>query len=341
MTAAQPIIETPAGELLTTAPTSIRRDTLRNILRQRAAVVGLAIMAFLVAVAIFAPVIAPYDPNVSMLDLGQPGVRGAPPCIHLLGCPEDQPQHLMGLDSNIRDEFSRVVFGARVSLQIGIVTVSLAIIVGALIGAVAGFAGGRTDDVLMRFMDIVLSFPSLILAILIVTVVGSGLYEAMLAIAIVSIPVYARVMRASVFSVRESDFVTASRALGESSRGILSRRVLPNAMTPLIVQGTLGIGVEAASEARAGRAAAPRGQGPSHDLPHPRRRRAGGRRHRLPGRSWGDHGSRRRVRMRQERHQPVDPEAGRQARRDRGRRGHLRRPGPVEAAGRHDAHVPR
>jgi peptide/nickel transport system permease protein len=242
MTAAQPIIETPAGELLTTAPTSIRRDTLRNILRQRAAVVGLAIMAFLVAVAIFAPVIAPYDPNVSMLDLGQPGVRGAPPCIHLLGCPEDQPQHLMGLDSNIRDEFSRVVFGARVSLQIGIVTVSLAIIVGALIGAVAGFAGGRTDDVLMRFMDIVLSFPSLILAILIVTVVGSGLYEAMLAIAIVSIPVYARVMRASVFSVRESDFVTASRALGESSRGILSRRVLPNAMTPLIVQGTLGIG---------------------------------------------------------------------------------------------------
>jgi ABC-type dipeptide/oligopeptide/nickel transport system permease subunit len=148
----------------------------------------------------------------------------------------------MGLDSNIRDEFSRVVFGARVSLQIGIVTVTFAIIVGALIGAVAGFAGGRTDDVLMRFMDIVLSFPSLILAILIVTVVGSGLYEAMLAIAIVSIPVYARVMRASVFSVRESDFVTASRALGESSRGILSRRVLPNAMTPLIVQGTLGIG---------------------------------------------------------------------------------------------------
>jgi ABC-type dipeptide/oligopeptide/nickel transport system permease subunit len=148
----------------------------------------------------------------------------------------------MGLDSNLRDTFSRVLHGSRVSLVIGIFTVGLAIVIGTTIGALAGYMSGTTDNVLMRLMDIVLSFPSLILAIAIVTVLGTGLTNAMMAIAIVSIPVYARVMRASVLSVRETDFVTASRALGESSGGILSRRILPNAMTPLIVAGTLGIG---------------------------------------------------------------------------------------------------
>lgn len=230
----------PSGRPIAAA--SLRRDTIRNVLRQRSAVVGLTILTFLLLIAILAPVIAPFPPNTSMLDLGLPGTRGAPPCIHLLGCPADQTQHLMGLDSNLRDQFSRVLFGARVSLLIGFVTVGVAIIIGTVIGAVAGYAGGWLDNVLMRIMDVVLSFPSLILAIAIVTVLGTGLVNAMLAIAIVSIPVYARVMRASVLSVREADFVTASRALGESSGGILSRRILPNALTPLIVQGTLGIG---------------------------------------------------------------------------------------------------
>lgn len=221
---------------------TLRRDTIRNILRQRSAVVGLVILGFLVAIALLADVIAPYRPNVAMLDLGLPGTRGDPPCIHLLGCPADQPQHFMGLDSNLRDELSRVIHGSRVSLQIGFVTVTFAIVVGTLIGAIAGYAGGKVEDVLMRLMDVVLSFPSLILAITIVTVLGTGLVNAMLAIGIVSIPVYARVMRASVLSVRETDFVIASRALGESPTGILTRRILPNALTPLIVQGTLGIG---------------------------------------------------------------------------------------------------
>lgn len=223
-------------------PSSLRRDTIRNILRQRTAVIGLLILGFLGLIALLAPFIAPYGPDDSMLKLGEEGTRGLPPCIHLLGCPADQPQHLMGLDSNVRDEFSRVIFGSRFSLLIGFVTVSFAIVFGTVIGAVAGFAGGWLDNVLMRIMDVVLSFPSLILAITIVTVLGTGLFNAMLAIGIVSIPVYARVMRASVLSVRENDFVTASRALGESSGGILTRRILPNALTPLIVQGTLGIG---------------------------------------------------------------------------------------------------
>ena len=224
------------------AASSLRRDTLRNILRQRSAVVGLVILGALLLIAILAPIIAPYDPNQSMLNLGEPGRRGDPPCIHALGCAADKPQHLMGLDSNLRDEFSRVLYGAQISLRIGFLTVGFAIVIGSFIGAIAGFAGGWVDNVLMRLMDIVLSFPSLILAIAIVTVLGPGLLNAQLAIGIVSIPIYARVMRASVLSVRETDFVTASRALGESSAGILSRRILPNALTPLIVQGTLGIG---------------------------------------------------------------------------------------------------
>ncbi len=222
---------------------SLRRDTARNVLRQRSAVIGLIILISLVIVAVFAPIIAPFDPYLSMLDAGETGVRrGQPPCIHILGCPADQPQHIMGLDSNLRDEFSRVVFGAQASLQIGILTVGVAILIGTVLGAIAGFAGGRTDNIVMRTLDVVLAFPALILAIAIVTVLGPGLYQAMIAIAIVSIPVYARVMRGSVISTREREYVTASRALGESSRGILSRRILPNSLTPLIVQGTLGIG---------------------------------------------------------------------------------------------------
>jgi ABC-type dipeptide/oligopeptide/nickel transport system permease subunit len=244
MTAAADPLPAAGPDALAGAPrSSLWRDTARNVLRQRSAVIGLTILTILVTIAIFAPLIAPFPPNTSMLDIpGELGRRGDAPCIHLLGCPADQTQHLMGLDSNLRDEFSRVVYGSRISLQVGFLTVGFAIVIGTLIGAIAGFTGGAVDNVLMRIMDVVLSFPSLILAIAIVTVIGRGLYEAMLAIGIVSIPVYARVMRASVLSVRETDFVTASRALGESPTGLLLRRILPNALTPLIVQATLGIG---------------------------------------------------------------------------------------------------
>jgi peptide/nickel transport system permease protein len=243
-TALNQLPEAMAAEAASHGPSSsLRKDTLRNILRQRSAIVGLIILAILFLTAIFAPLIATHDPIVSLRDLGETNItRGAPPCIHALGCPADKPQHLFGIDAVIRDEFSRVVYGARISLQVGFITVGFAIIIGSFIGAIAGFFGGWLDNVLMRIMDVVLSFPSLVLAIAIVTVLGPGLINAQLAIGIVAIPIYARVMRASVLSVREADFVTASRALGESSAGILSRRILPNALTPLIVQGTLGIG---------------------------------------------------------------------------------------------------
>jgi peptide/nickel transport system permease protein len=219
-----------------------QRATLRRILRERSALVGVSILAVLFSVALLADVIATHHPDLPMIGL-EPGVRPRmAPCVHLLGCPADQPQHYLGTDGNVRDVYSRLVHGSRQSLFIGFVTVLGAIVVGTFIGAIAGFVGGWADNVLMRLMDVLLAFPALLLALVIVTVLGRGLVNAMLAVAIVSIPVYARVTRSSVLSVREQDYVTAARALGDSSAGILVRRVMPNSITPLIVQATLGIG---------------------------------------------------------------------------------------------------
>ena len=219
---------------------SLFRVTLRSIFRQRSAIIGGTILIFLILVAIFAPLIAPYDPEEVLI--GKEDIRKRdPPCIHILGCPEDQPQHILGVDGNVRDEFSRVIFGTRVSLFIGFSTVGFAIIIGTLLGAIAGYIGGWVDNAIMRIMDVLLAFPSLLLAIAIVTVLGRGLQNALLAIAIVSIPRYARVIRGSVLSIKEQEFVSASKALGGGRAHILFRRILPNAIPPLIVQGTLGI----------------------------------------------------------------------------------------------------
>ncbi len=216
-------------------------DTLRNVVRRRSAIVGAILLALIVLLAIFAPLIATHDPATVLLGV-EDVKRRTPPCIHLLGCPADQPQHLMGIDGNVRDFFSRMVYGSRLSLQIGFTTVSFAIVVGGLlIGAVAGYAGGWVDNLLMRMMDVILAFPYLLLAIAIVTVLGPGLINALLAIGIVSIPIYARVVRSSVLSIKEADFVLADRAIGVPPARILFRHILPNALTPLIVQGTLGI----------------------------------------------------------------------------------------------------
>ncbi len=196
---------------------------------------------FFVFVAVLAPLIAPHDPQEDFL--GEPGASTrAAPCIHMLGCPEEYQEHWFGLDGNGRDLLSRVIYGTQISLVIGFVTVGVAIVIGATFGAIAGFAGGRVDTLIMRLMDVLLVFPALLLAIAIVTVVGKGLVNAALAIGLVAIPVYARIMRASVLTTREQDFVVASRALGESSTQLLLRRVLPNSMTAILVAGTLGIG---------------------------------------------------------------------------------------------------
>lgn len=221
-------------------PRSPTQDALRALIRTKSAVAGMVILAVLTFVAIFAPVLAPYDPNQVLIGIENVKKR-QPPCIHLLGCPADQPQHIMGLDGNVRDFFSRVLYGARISLVIGFTTVGFAILVGTLFGALAGFVGGWVDNAIMRFMDVLLAFPALLLAIAIVTVLGEGLINALLAIGIVSIPAYARVARASVLTVKEWDFVLADRAIGVPPGRILFRSILPHTLTPLIVQGTLGI----------------------------------------------------------------------------------------------------
>ena len=231
-----------ADTLATAKPASLWRDTLGSVLRQRSAVVGLIVLIVLISLAVFAPLIAPFDPDQTLLGVEQGVVKRSGPCVHLLGCPETQPQHILGTDGNFRDVLSRVLYGGRVSLLIGFAAVGFAIVIGTFIGAVAGYAGGWNDNVLMRFMDVLLAFPSLLLAIAIVTALGQSYLNALLAISIVAIPVYARLVRSSVLAAREADYVTASRALGESGFGILRRRIMPNAITPLIVQGTLGIG---------------------------------------------------------------------------------------------------
>jgi peptide/nickel transport system permease protein len=205
-------------------------------------VIGLTILGFLFAIALLADVISTHNPITPMLGIEPDAHTRNTPCIHLLGCPADQSQHLFGLDGNARDEYSRILYGARVSLTIGFITVGWSVVVGTLIGAIAGYVGGWTDNVLMRLMDLLLAFPALLLTIVVVTILGKGLNNAMLAVGIVSIPIYARVMRSSVLTIREQDYVTAARALGDSPMSILRRRVIPNAITPLIVQSTLGVG---------------------------------------------------------------------------------------------------
>ncbi|MGQ9833972.1 MAG: ABC transporter permease [Candidatus Villigracilaceae bacterium] len=228
------------AEALSLKSVSLWQTTLRRFFRRKSALVGLGMLCILVFIALTAEIIAPYDP-LEVLIGKEPVKMRQTPCIHLLGCPADQPQHIMGLDGNVRDQFSRLLYGARLSLMIGFSTVSFAIVIGTVLGAAAGYFGGWVDNVIMRVMDVLLAFPSLLLAIAIVTVLGPGLINALLAIGIVSIPAYARVVRASVLSVREMDYVSATRALGGSNFRILFNRILPNALTPLIVQGTLGI----------------------------------------------------------------------------------------------------
>jgi ABC-type dipeptide/oligopeptide/nickel transport system permease subunit len=212
-------------------------SALRRFVRHHSAQVGFVILGFMIFIAIFAPLLAPYGPTEVLKDVKP----RATPCIHALGCDGNQPEHIFGIDGNRRDMLSRVIFGSRLSLEIGVATVSFAIIVGTILGAVGGYMGGWTDNIIMRLMDVLLAFPGLLLSIAIVAVLGPGLINALLAISFVSIPVYARTVRASVLQVKEQDFVSASRALGASPLGILISHVLPNAITPIIVQATLGI----------------------------------------------------------------------------------------------------
>lgn len=228
------------SEQLLDKPTGLWRGAFKRLIRRRTGVAGLIIMSAVIFIALFAPLLAPFDPNQDFIGEGDSKRRDSP-CVHLFGCDEEKAQHIMGLDGNARDEFSRILYGARASLSVGFAAVSIAFTVGSFLGSVAGYWGGWIDNLIMRVMDVILGFPALLLAIAIVAALGPGLRNTLLAIGIVSIPRYARVMRASVLSIKELDFVAASQALGAGKFRILRTRVIPNALTPLVVIGTLGI----------------------------------------------------------------------------------------------------
>ena len=238
---AEAFAELQNEETLLRSPTALWKTALGRLFRRKTGIVGMILVGSMLFLAIAAPLIAPHDP-LNVLIGKEDGLRKrSPPCIHVFGCDTAKPQHILGVDGNFRDLLSRIIYGARVSLSIGFTTVAFAVTFGVTLGAIAGYWGGWLDNIIMRVMDVILGFPSLLLAIAIVAVLGPGIRNALLAIAIVTLPVYARVMRASVLSIKELDYIAASKVVGSSKLRILLLRVLPNALTPIVVLSTLGI----------------------------------------------------------------------------------------------------
>jgi len=194
--------------------------------RNKMAMFGLGVVLLLVILAIFAPIIAPFG-----YDYQQLGNRFQAP----------NATHWFGTDSLGRDIFSRIVYGSRVSLQIGLITIGIATLIGGFLGAIAGYYGGHMDTILMRFMDVLLAIPGILLAIAIISALGPGIVNLMIAVSIGSIPIEARVIRASVMQVRDQEFVEAAKAVGTSDLRIILKHILPNAMAQIIVQSTLGV----------------------------------------------------------------------------------------------------
>jgi peptide/nickel transport system permease protein len=188
-------------------------DAFRRLRRNPSAVVGAVLVGIFVFIALFAPLLAPYDPRAQDLSLI---VHGC--------CPGPSWEHLLGVDDLGRDELSRILYGARLSLLIGIVSVTVGLSLGIVLGSIAGFFGGWVDGVLMRFVDIMLAIPGFLMAI-----------------GIVNVPIFTRLLRGSVLSQRENDFVLAARSVGVRRRSILVSHVLPNSISPVIVGGTLAL----------------------------------------------------------------------------------------------------
>jgi peptide/nickel transport system permease protein len=216
------------GAKLRRRQSSLTIDAWRALRGSVSGRIGMLIVLLFIAVALLAPVLAPYDPlEQDVYNRLQPPSRA----------------HWLGTDELGRDVVSRVIAGARISLGVGVFSVVIAMLLGGLVGLVAGSRLGLTDNALMRFMDILLAFPSTLLAIAIVALRGPGLFNTLLAISIIRIPHYARLTRSTVLSVREREYVTASRSAGTREGRIMFRHILPNSISPLLVQGTLGISV--------------------------------------------------------------------------------------------------
>jgi peptide/nickel transport system permease protein len=224
------VAEIEAREIGLQAPSGLWHEAFYQLVRNPAAVLGAVFVTVFVTVALFAPWIAPYGPkdqNLDLLDNGKPVGPSA--------------EHWFGIDLLGRDEFSRIVYGARYSLLIGIVSVAIGLSVGLLLGSSAGYFGGSVDNVIMRCMDVMLAIPGLLFAIGIVAALQPGLWQVMLAVGVVNIPIFARLLRGSVLAQKENDFVLAARSVGVRRRGIMFSHILPNAISPVIVQGTLAM----------------------------------------------------------------------------------------------------
>ena len=203
------------------------RERFDILWRNALAKTGLVVIAIYLIVAFLGPFFVPFDPY--QLDL--PNTLKAP-----------SVEHFFGTDEFGRDIFSRIIMGARISLFVGVATVVISFVLGTLLGATAGYCGGKTDSIIMRIMDIKLSFPDILLAIVVVTILGPGLQNVVIAVGVQSTPMFARMIRSTVLSVKESDYVLAARGLGANNMRILFKHVLPNCMAPMIVLGTLRIG---------------------------------------------------------------------------------------------------
>jgi peptide/nickel transport system permease protein len=224
------VAQVEAREVQLEAPSGLWQDAWRRLRHNPAAIVGFVLVGIFLFVAIFAPLIAPEDPRSG--DLSRLGGT----C-----CPGPSADYWFGLDQQGRDVFSRIVYGARYSLLIGIVSVAVGLSVGLFFGAIAGYFGGWVDSLIMRFTDIMLSIPGLLLAIGIVAALGQGLWQIMIAVGVTQIPIFARLLRGSILATREADYVLAARSVGVPSRSILASHILPNSISPVIVQGTLAL----------------------------------------------------------------------------------------------------
>jgi peptide/nickel transport system permease protein len=211
-----------------------RLEGLRAFLKDPKSAVGLLILTFFIAVAIVGPSIAPYGENEQDRTMSL-----APP----------STTHFLGTDRLGRDVFSRVIYGARISVTIGLIAVGVALVIGVPLGLVAGYSGGAVDEVLMRFVDAWVAFPSIILLLGVIAIIGPGTQNVMVAIGISSFPIYARLIRGQTLSVKQRDFVLAARSLGARSDQIMLRHLLPNTIQPIIVQGSLAVGSAVLAEA--------------------------------------------------------------------------------------------
>ena len=205
-------------------------DAFRRLRKNPSAIIGFILVSLFVFVAIFAPFLAPDNPRAQDLSLISNGC-----------CPGPSAHHLLGVDDLGRDELSRILYGARLSLLIGIVSVSVGLSIGITLGAISGFLGCWVDCTLMRLVDIMLAIPGFLMAIGIVALLGPGLLQVMIAIGIVNIPIFTRLLRGSVLAQRDNDFVLAARAVGVRRRKILISHVLPNSISVVIVAGTLAL----------------------------------------------------------------------------------------------------